>query len=133
MKIGVLTLISFRPFPHDAIREVLKKAKRVVVVEKDLAVGVGGIVSHNLSSAVEGMNLPIFTVIAGLGGRSITRNSLKDLFQKAHKDQLDSLTFLDLNHDIVEKELERERNIRRSGPVAENMLRDVGTVAAGVD
>jgi len=40
-------------------------------------------------------------------------------------------TFVDLNSELVERELERVRGKRRSGPHAENMLRDVGVIAAG--
>ncbi|MCP4376484.1 MAG: pyruvate ferredoxin oxidoreductase, partial [bacterium] len=40
--IGALTIRSFRPFPSEALREALKDAKRVIVFEKSLAVGMGG-------------------------------------------------------------------------------------------
>jgi pyruvate ferredoxin oxidoreductase alpha subunit len=68
-------------------------------------------------------------VIAGLGGRPITRKSLHKLFQDAERDKLEPLTFLDLDWNIIHRELEREKLKRRSGPIAENILRDVGIVA----
>ena len=40
------------------------------------------------------------------------------------------LTFLDLKWDVVERELARVSAGTRSGPHAENILRDVGVVAA---
>jgi pyruvate ferredoxin oxidoreductase alpha subunit len=45
---------------------------------------------------------------------------------------LQPLTFLDLDWRIVNRQLEREGAKRRSGPVAEALLRDVGTVASKV-
>jgi hypothetical protein len=42
-----------------------------------------------------------------------------------------ALTFLDLDHGLVERELARTRADRRSGPAAENILRDLGAVRAG--
>ena len=45
ISIGVLGIGSFRPFPVATIREALKNAKRIVVLEKSLAVGIGGIVA----------------------------------------------------------------------------------------
>ena len=48
------------------------------------------------------------------------------------RDALEPLTFLDLDHDIVNRQLAREASTRRSGPIAENLLRDVGAVAAKV-
>jgi pyruvate ferredoxin oxidoreductase alpha subunit len=104
----------------------------MVVLEKSLAVGIGGIVSHNLRMALSGISLHAYTVVAGLGGRAITKDSLRTLFDKALKDELEALTFLDLNHEIVNRELEREKQERRSGPSAENILRDLGTVAATI-
>jgi pyruvate ferredoxin oxidoreductase alpha subunit len=46
--------------------------------------------------------------------------------------KLQPLTFMDLDWRIVERQLEREAKTRRSGPIAENLLRDVGTVASKV-
>ena len=46
--------------------------------------------------------------------------------------RLKALTFLDLHQGVVDRVLERERNIRRSGPIAESVLRDVGTVASNI-
>jgi pyruvate ferredoxin oxidoreductase alpha subunit len=41
------------------------------------------------------------------------------------------MTFLDLDTELVERELRRSRELDRPGPHAENVLRDVGVVAAG--
>jgi len=107
------------------------RAQRVVVLEKAFAIGIGGIVALNVRVALSGTPHPVYTVIAGLGGRPITRASLTQLFRDAAADALHPLTFLDLNKELVERELERTRAQRRSGPHAENMLRDVGVVGAG--
>jgi pyruvate ferredoxin oxidoreductase alpha subunit len=102
------------------------------VLEKSLAVGIGGIVATNVRMAVTGMGLKGYTVVAGLGGRAITMKSLTGLFEKAGRDELDLLTFLDLDWNAVNKQLEREKQTRRSGPAAEAMLRDLGTVASKI-
>ena len=128
--IGAVSICSFRPFPSEELHAVLQHAKRMVVLEKSLAVGIGGIVSHNLRMALSGIALHAYTVVAGLGGRAITKDSLRKLFDKALKDYLEALTFLDLNQEIVNRELEREKQARRSGPSAENILRDMGVAAA---
>ncbi len=126
VKIGVLGVISFRPFPLESVRAALKGAKRVVVVEKTFAVGIGGILATDVRTALDGIQILDYTVVAGLGGRPITKKSLHELFEKAGRDDLPALTFLDLDWGIVNKQLARERQKRRSGPVAENILRDVG-------
>ena len=128
--IGVLGITSYRPFPLAAVAAALKHCKRFVVLEKSLAVGIGGIVATDVRMAVTGMGLKGFTVVAGLGGRAITVKSLTALFAKATREELDPVTFLDLDWKAVNKQLEREKARRRSGPVAEALLRDVGVVGA---
>jgi pyruvate ferredoxin oxidoreductase alpha subunit len=132
VSIGCVSICSFRPFPLAALRQALQFAKRVVVLEKCLAVGLGGIVAANVRMALSGVGMHVYTVIAGLGGRAIPKTSLHTLFDKAGKDELEPITFLDLNRDVVNHELEREAKMRRSGPIAENILRDVGVVAARI-
>jgi pyruvate ferredoxin oxidoreductase alpha subunit len=131
-RIGAVSICSFRPFPLAEVRAALQHAKRVVVLEKCLAVGIGGIVSEGVRRALSGVALTAHTVIAGLGGRAITKRSLIGLFGRAAHDELEELNFLDLNWDVVKREIERGRLNRRAGPSAENILRDVGTVAAQI-
>ena len=123
-------LKSFRPFPLEEVRGALGGAQRVVVLEKALAVGIGGIVSANVRTALSGIQLHGYTVIAGLGGRSITKESLLRLFEAAVADELKPLSFLDLKSEIVERELARVHADRASGPHEENILQDIGVVAA---
>ena len=131
VKIGAVAIRTFRPWPMDEVRAALGHAKRVVVVEKALATGIGGIVSLDVRVALEGLPVAVRTAIAGLGGRPITQRSLRRLFDDAIADRLPQTTFLDLDLGLVERELERAKSERRSGPHAENMLRDLGVVAAG--
>jgi pyruvate ferredoxin oxidoreductase alpha subunit len=127
-KIGVLGIISFRPFPLEQVRAALIKSKRFIVLEKSLAVGMGGIVATNVRMAVTGSGLRGFTAIAGLGGRAIPKSSLHKLFRQAEQEELEPVTFVDLDWAAVNKQLEREKQTRRSGPIAENMLHDKGIV-----
>jgi pyruvate ferredoxin oxidoreductase alpha subunit len=123
--IGLVTLVSFRPFPTRALREVLVGAEHVVVVEKSFAVGMGGQLANNVGLALrnEAAAPQVHSVIAGLGGRAITRSSLERVFRQALVQPWEDAHFLDLNHDIVAKELHYVRKVRRSGPTAENLLR----------
>jgi pyruvate ferredoxin oxidoreductase alpha subunit len=129
LSIGSVSITSFRPFPAKRLRESLLHAKRILVVEKSLAVGIGGIVSTDVRMALAGAGLPVHTVVAGLGGRAITQTSLREVMRKAHGDALQPLTFLDLRDDVIHREIERLETLRRSGPVAENILRELGSVA----
>jgi len=129
LRIGVLGLTCFRPWPHMAVRAALADVQRVVVIEKSVAVGLGGIVSANVRGSYTGHPDDVHAVIAGLGGRPITKRSLHGVLRKAVNGELEPLTFLDLNREAVERVLAREREVRRSGPIAESVLRDLGVSA----
>ncbi len=130
-RIGALGVTSFRPFPLDAVRQALGGARRVVVLEKSVSVGFGGVLSTDVALALNGLAVPVSTVVAGLGGRPITESALRSVLEAAQGGRLEKLTFLDLKHELVARELERMAARRRSGPSAENMLRDLGIVGAG--
>jgi len=132
VRIGVLGITCFRPWPHAVVRAALSKAKRVVVLEKSLAVGLGGIVSSNVHNSLAAPATPVHTLIAGLGGRTITRASLHRVFADAIAGRLESVIFLDLDRAAVDRVLAREREVRRSGPIAEAVLRGMGAPGARI-
>ncbi len=133
VKIGVVGVKCFRPYPLQEMRAALQHAERIVVIEKAFAVGAGGIVGQNVRLALSGLASQVYDVVAGLGGRPITKQSLRGLFADALEDRLQTgrLTFLDLDSELVGRELERVTGKGRTGPHAENILRDLGVVAAG--
>jgi pyruvate ferredoxin oxidoreductase alpha subunit len=96
-------------------------------VEKAFAVGAGGIVGQNVRLALSGLPSEVYDVVAGLGGRPITQTSLRGLFDDVVAERIDSraLHFLDLDVALVERELARTKPGLRTGPHAENMLRDL--------
>jgi pyruvate ferredoxin oxidoreductase alpha subunit len=128
--IGALTIRAFRPFPRDVLREALKNAKRVIVFEKCLAVGMGGVVAMDVRTALQDMPLKVYSVIGGLGGRPITRINLRRMLDKGVHDDLEEPHFHDVQMNVVNRELERERKERRSGGRSENILREMGIAAS---
>jgi pyruvate ferredoxin oxidoreductase alpha subunit len=130
-RIGAVGLKCFRPYPLEEVRAVLGRAHRVVVLEKAFAVGAGGIVGQNVRLALAGLPTHVYDVVAGLGGRPITKASLHAMLADAAAGRLGLLSFLDLDIDRVHRELTRSGTGRRPGPHAENILREIGVVAAG--
>ena len=130
-RVGALGITTFRPWPSEEVRRALRGAKRILVVEKALAVGIGGVVSLDVRVALSGIDQAVHTVIAGLGGRPITTTSLHRLLRNAVAGELPETSFLDLDRGLVERELARRGAKRKSGPHAENLLRDLGAVAVG--
>ena len=106
--IGVLGLTTFRPFPFDAVRDALVNAHNVFVVEKAFQLGVGGIVTENVRTSLRGTATHDQTLIAGLGGRPITKQSLRAYFEAAVEGRVAELTFLDLDQELADSELAKE-------------------------
>lgn len=131
LSVGLVTLVSFRPFPTAALREKLVSARNVVVIEKSLAVGMGGPLANNVDLTLRNVTAAprVHSVIAGLGGRPITRESIRRVLRRTLLQPWEGSHFLDLNEEIVAKELHYVRKVRRSGPTAENLLRRLGQVA----
>ncbi len=130
--VGCMKIGCYRPFPAIQLREALEGCSRVIVVEKDLSVGMGGIVSADVLMALNGLPIPVHTVIAGLGGRSISTKSLKQMVRDARAERLIEPHFLDLNMAAVDEELARRREQRRAGPVAEQLIRAVNAIGTKV-
>jgi pyruvate ferredoxin oxidoreductase alpha subunit len=109
MSVGAVGLCAFRPFPHAALAEALAGARRVVVIERNLAPGLGGSFAADLAMALGGRAVPVHTVIAGLGGRPVVRASLRRMFAAAASGELEPLHFLDLDRAAVGREMTRWR------------------------
>jgi pyruvate ferredoxin oxidoreductase alpha subunit len=103
-EIGVLGISTFRPFPSDAVREAVAHARRVVVVDRALAAGIGGVLGIDVRTALADTEATVYDVLAGLGGRPITIASLTSIFGQAIADELEPLTFLDLDLALIERE-----------------------------
>lgn len=126
MKIGVVSLKCYRPFPNEALREALQHVGRVVVIDRTLSAGSGGALCLDVMKALRGMPVQQHSVIAGLGGRAVTKKSLAAVFEKAADGQLGFETvFLDLDEELVRRQIEREHQNHHIGPVSEALNRDV--------
>jgi pyruvate ferredoxin oxidoreductase alpha subunit len=132
-RVGVLGLGTFRPFPAAAVRGALASARQVVVVDKALAPGSGGILATDVAMALAGTGdrPAVYTVVGGLGGRPITAASIHAVLDSARAGSLAPLGFLDLDERLVENELGRMAAMRRSGPSAENVLSDLRVGSTG--
>jgi pyruvate ferredoxin oxidoreductase alpha subunit len=106
--VGSLGVSTFRPFPRAAVRAALSRAGRIVVLEKNLSVGMGGVLASDVREALGVDGPPVHPVIAGLGGRAITRASVRRVIEQAQGGTLEPLHFLDLDRSLVERERAKE-------------------------
>ena len=131
VKIGAVSIKCFRPWPREEVREILRGVDRVVVIEKAFAVGAGGIVGQNVRLALSGLTPVVFDIVAGLGGRPVTRRSLRALLDDVLSGRIEpgDLHFLDLKTDVVQRELARVAGGGLTGPHAESILREIAVGA----
>jgi pyruvate ferredoxin oxidoreductase alpha subunit len=102
---GLLTLTLYRPFPAEAVRAQLAQADHVIVLERAFAPGAGGVVAADIRTALAGRPTRVSTVVAGLGGRPVTKASVRSMLESAGDGSLPAFSFLDLRHDVIEREL----------------------------
>lgn len=82
--VGLVKLRAFRPFPAEGLRDALKPARRLLVIDRNISFGHGGILAQEVRSALYPLERrpDIFGVVAGLGGRDITREVIAGLLDQ---------------------------------------------------
>lgn len=81
-RVGLVKLRYLRPFPTKAIAEVLKNAKVIGVVDKNISFGYEGTIFTNVNSALlqERVTPTVHNFICGLGGRDVSKDNIRDMF-----------------------------------------------------
>jgi len=83
IKAGVLKMRVFRPFPGDEIRDALKGATCVGVMDRAVSFGLGGPIYHEIRSACYGEPVvPMVNFIYGLGGRDLKLEDVMAAFRR---------------------------------------------------
>jgi len=100
-KVGLLRLITYRPFPTAAILDALSQAKSVGVLDKDISLGYEGAVATDLKSAFHGHPNPpmIRGFVLGLGGRDVPKATIRKVFDKLEEGPGD-VDFIDIHEDV---------------------------------
>lgn len=81
-KVGVLKIRFMRPFPEQEIINLTRHVKAIGVIDRDISFGYEGTVFTNVNSALANTSSNILTLnfVAGLGGRDISKESIRELF-----------------------------------------------------
>jgi len=105
-KVGLLKIISYRPFPYARIYEALKNVPRVAVLDKSVSLGGYAPIAVEIKAAFCGKKKApqvISSFVAGLGGRDITADSIKEVFSKMTAKEV-NLEFIDLKPELLKEE-----------------------------
>jgi pyruvate ferredoxin oxidoreductase alpha subunit len=78
LRVGVIGVRAYRPFPADALIKAIGNVESVVVFEKDISYGYRGALASDLKAALFDTELrPKFSsFVAGLGGRDVRPDQL---------------------------------------------------------
>ncbi len=91
LKVGLVSLKLFRPFPVSYLREFFKNKKQIVVFDRDIGYGYEGVLSYELKAALYGLkNSPFIKgFIVGLGGRDITdQHIIKGVYKAIEESEI---------------------------------------------
>jgi pyruvate ferredoxin oxidoreductase alpha subunit len=102
-KVGLLQICSFRPFPRKEVYRALKDIKNIVVLEKSLSLGRGGILASDIRWSfpkAEMQKRAISSFVAGLGGRNISLDDLAAMVDRVRVEPVEQ-DFLNLNREII--------------------------------
>ena len=105
-KIGLLKVISYRPFPYARIYEALKNVPRIAILDKSVSLGAYAPLAVDVRAAFLGKKKApkvISSFIAGLGGRDITLESIREIFRKLTPKEV-NLEFIDLKPELLREE-----------------------------
>jgi pyruvate ferredoxin oxidoreductase alpha subunit len=101
-KIGLLKIRAFRPFPREAIYDALKDVDNIIIMEKALSLGFGGILLNETKTVFYGKERQpkISGFIVGLGGRDVPNKSLIRAVKKAESEMVED-SFVDLREELI--------------------------------
>ncbi|TBR20340.1 pyruvate ferredoxin oxidoreductase [bacterium] len=105
-KVGLLRIISYRPFPYARAYEILKDVPKVAVLDKAVSLGGYAPLAVEIKSTFCGKKKSpkvVSSFVAGLGGRDITLESVKEIFTKLNTREV-NLEFIDLKPELLKEE-----------------------------
>lgn len=102
-KVGLLQICSYRPFPRKEVYRALKDKTNIVVLEKCISLGRGGILASDVRWSfprAEKKDRNISSFVAGLGGRNISIDDLRYMVEKVEKEPVE-FEFLGLRKELI--------------------------------
>ncbi|MBP2143035.1 pyruvate ferredoxin oxidoreductase alpha subunit [Methanococcus voltae] len=88
---GLLKIISYRPLPTEEIKEALKGAKNVAILDKDISLGLDkGALFTDIAPFLK--DKKTVNYIVGLGGRDIRKANIKEIIEHTENEAKDTET-----------------------------------------
>ena len=85
LKVGLLKVRLFRPFPIAELREAVAGVPKLAVMERNYSPGLGGVLHQELKAALYGMkDQPLMHgYLSGVGGMNVSVERIEELTRKA--------------------------------------------------
>ena len=102
-KVGLLQICSYRPFPRKEVYNALKDKMNIVVLEKCISLGRGGILASDIRWSfprAEKKDRNISSFVAGLGGRNISIDDVRYMVEKVETEPVE-FEFLGLREELI--------------------------------
>ncbi|MCB1356963.1 MAG: pyruvate ferredoxin oxidoreductase, partial [Maritimibacter sp.] len=95
----IVKLRAYRPFPAKALRDALKGVEKLVVIDRAISPGLGGVLGTEVSAVLSTMdNAPkVYNYALGLGGRDIQASMYKDLLEAIAKPKAPRFSIFDVD------------------------------------
>ena len=95
-KVGLLKIITFRPFPDLQIVKSLVKAKKIAVIEKAISMGTEGPLATDMKreAYTHKIKADIQSFVLGLGGRDISKQMIRNVINGMKKCKGDTCIFI---------------------------------------
>ncbi len=105
-KVGLLRIITYRPFPYARVYEALKDVAKVAVLDKAVSLGAYAPIAVEIKAAFFGKKKGpkiISSFVGGLGGRDITLETIHEVFRRLGAKEVNS-DFVDLKPELLKEE-----------------------------
>ncbi len=105
-KVGLLRIITYRPFPYARVYEALKDVVKIAVLDKAVSLGAYAPLAVEMKAAFFGKKKGpkiISSFVGGLGGRDITLETIHEVFRRLGAKEVNS-DFVDLKQELLKEE-----------------------------
>jgi len=84
LKVGLVKLRFYRPFPREYFKGLSGRVKAMGVIDRDISFGYEGAVASDIKSALAsaGVVPKVINFIAGIAGRDITKENIEGMYDK---------------------------------------------------
>jgi pyruvate/2-oxoacid:ferredoxin oxidoreductase alpha subunit len=85
LKVGSAKVRVFRPFPKERVQMIAQKARKLIVIDRNISFGSEGIFFSEVKSCLYGEEYrpPMYGFIAGLGGRDVLIKDIEGMVEYA--------------------------------------------------